>query len=261
MKIFMPQAYLNQLSYRHQEMENLVTLETATKSFGKNKVLQDIDLTISEGELVAVLGENGAGKTTLLRIMAGLLGLDRGTLKIAGEELDRFSEKQREQYFFLPDFPVLFDEISVLDNVAIWLSLYGRADHGHEDAVMQQLEKFHIAKKANQSPATLSRGQRYKVALTCYESVEARLGLFDEPFASGMDAPGLGEMQSLIRNAVGKKRTVIYTTQLVRYAVNFADRILVVDQAQIYFDGTPESFSKKMATGDPILAKFSEESL
>lgn len=242
-------------------MSELVSLENATKAFGKEVVLDGVNLKISSGELVVVLGENGAGKTTLLRLMAGLLGLNKGLLKIEGEKLDRFSEKQREKIFFLPDFPVLFEEATVLENIEIWMSLYGCAEHGREDEAIRLVEEFRLGEKLHQFPGTLSRGQRFKLALICYDLVEARIGLIDEPFASGMDASGLRRMRRLLVDATESGRAVVYSTQLVKYACEFSSRIIVIDGSSIYFDGTSSEFFGRQAAGDLVLQKYADEEL
>lgn len=235
----------------------LVHLDAASKKFGKNLVLHDLSLTVPPSQLIAVLGSNGAGKTTLLRIIAGLLGLDQGTLLLDGQELDRLSEKQREKLFFLPDFPSFFEEHTLLENLEIWLGLYGQDQAHREDELIALLDRFHLAEKVHQPVALLSRGQRFKLALVLFEGSQAPLGLLDEPFASGMDASGLNEMRHLLRDLVTKEnRSVIYTTQLVKYALEFADRILVIDHQQIYFDGSPDQFKAK--SDDKVLQQFSE---
>jgi len=236
----------------------LITLRSASKAFGNNTVLSSVDLNVDPGKLIVILGENGAGKTTLLRIMAGLLGLDQGLLTIDGQELDRLSETQREKIFFLPDFPALFDELSILENIEIWLSLYSKGASHREDEAIKLLEVFDLIKKANIPAGMLSRGQRFKLALICYEVVEAPIGLFDEPFAAGMDASGIKEMRTLIRNATHKERSVVYTTQLVTYALDFADRVLVIHDSGVYFDGPPDEFDQRLKAGDSILEKFTE---
>lgn len=189
----------------------LVTLDSASKSFGALNVLNQVNLTIPAGQLVVVLGSNGAGKTTLLRMIAGLLGLDSGKLKIAGERLNRLSEKQREKIFYLPDFPALFEEMTVLENLEIWLTLYGREQDHAEQELFALLERFNLAEKARLPVLSLSRGQRFKVALSCYEGSQAPIALLDEPFASGMDASGLKEMRTLLRKSTADERSVIYT--------------------------------------------------
>jgi len=239
--------------------QNLVDLTAAGKSFDRKSVLRGVELAVPPGQLVVILGANGAGKTTLLRIIAGLLGLDDGELKIDGAPLDRLSDGQREKIFLLPDFPVLFDHLSVLENVEIWLSLYRKEPDKLENESMQLLERFNLAEKCHQPAASLSRGQRYKLALVLYEGSKAPIGLFDEPFASGMDAAGLREMRRLFRSAVNdSSRSIIYTTQLVAYAREFADRILVIHDTGIYFDGSPVAFQSQLESGDPVLEIFSE---
>lgn len=120
------------------------------------------------------------------------------------------------------------------------------------------LELFDLMEKAHLPVATLSRGQRYKLALVLYEGSKAPLGLFDEPFASGMDVPGIRDMRKVLRHATTDSRTVIYTTQLADYALAFADRILIIHQSRIHFDGAPTEFQTHLKTGDPVLQIFSE---
>jgi len=239
--------------------EPLTSLFQATKSFARNTVLNEVSLNVHEGEIIAVLGENGAGKTTLLRILAGLLGLDRGSLTIQGEPLKRSSEDQRKHLFFLPDFPVFFDDLNILENIEIWLTLYDKKDARREAYAIELLERFALMPKARIPVGLLSRGQRFKLALTCYEAVDAAIGLFDEPFASGMDAAGIREMRSIIEKASVNKRSVLFTTQLVTYAIGFANRIIVIENAKICFDGPPQKFIEKRDNGDAILSKFSEQ--
>ncbi len=239
--------------------DSLISLFQATKSFEKNTVLDEVSLTVQGGEIIAILGENGAGKTTLLRIMAGLLGLDKGTLSIKGEPLKRASEDQRKNFFFLPDFPVFFDDLNVLENIEIWLTLYDKKDASREAYAIELLERFSLMPKARIPVGLLSRGQRFKLALTCYEAAEAVIGLFDEPFASGMDAAGLREMRSIIEKAAAADRAVLFTTQLVTYAIGFANRIIVIEDAKICFDGPPQEFIVRRDSGDAILSKFSEQ--
>ena len=239
----------------------LAQLRSVHKTFTGNPVLQDINVTIERGELIAILGTNGAGKTTLIRLLAGLLGLTSGELLIDGESYNRLSETQREKIFFLPDFPAFFDDLTVIENVEIWLSLYNQEHEKFEQQSIALLELFDLMDKAHLPVATLSRGQRYKLALVLYEGSKAPLGLFDEPFASGMDVPGIRDMRKLLRHATSDQRTVIYTTQLADYARAFADRILIIHDNRIHFDGSPEEFDHQLNTGDPILATFSDSEL
>jgi ABC-type multidrug transport system ATPase subunit len=236
----------------------LIELKNATMSFGKNKVLREVDFQLWPGQLVAVVGINGAGKTTLLRVLAGLLGLDQGELLISGKPLDRMSEAQRENLFFLPDFPSFFEEQTVLENIGLWINLYGRGDSGREECALKWLEEFALMEKVKQWPGALSRGQRYKLALTCYEAVEARIGLFDEPFASGIDSKAIHSMRKLIRGACESGRSVIYTTQLIDYALEFADRIMVIENNEIYFDDSPAEFRTRLTNSDKVLSQYAE---
>ncbi len=146
----------------------------------------------------------------------------------------------------------------MLENLETWINLYERSDEDRESEAVALLEKFGIISHSRLLPSSLSRGQRFKLALTCYHAVRSMIGLFDEPFASGLDPSGLKEMKAIMREATSQGQAVVYTTQLVRYALEFSDRVLVVDNGAIYFDGPPEKFKRQLAEGDEVLTKFSE---
>lgn len=251
---------LKDLSYHTHSIVKtpLLQLNSASKSFAKNTVLEDLNLTIERGELILILGTNGAGKTTLLRILAGLLGLTAGELLIDGAPLDRLSETQREKIFFLPDFPALFEDMSVLENVETWLSLYQQEPAARETESVALLDRFGLMEKAQLPASALSRGQRYKLALVLYQGSQAPIGLFDEPFASGMDIPGIRAMRKLLREATTAQRSIIYTTQLASYAHDFADRILVIHESRLYFDGSPAAYQDRLKEGNTILQTFAD---
>jgi ABC-type multidrug transport system ATPase subunit len=210
-----------------------IALKDASKSYGPLVALDRLSLEIEPGQIVALVGPNGAGKTTLLRCLAGLAALDRGTITYDGEVFHRGRIELRRRLAFLPDFPCLFPEMSVLRHIGMTLRLYGADGDGAEERVLGRLRDFDLLTLAEMPVGTLSRGQAYKAALAAVLAVDPELILLDEPFASGMDPNGIISLKSIVRDASKRGRTVIYSTQLLDVAETLADRVGVIDQGNL----------------------------
>jgi ABC-type multidrug transport system ATPase subunit len=211
-----------------------LTLEHATKRYGGQEALVDVSVEIEPGQIVAVIGLNGAGKSTLLRCLSGLSGFTSGSAFYDGRELSREDLELRRRLFYLPDFPVLFDRESVLRNLSRILRLYEADEAGREKRVLALMEELDLLALAQHPVGRLSRGQRFKVALTALIAVDPGLWLCDEPFASGMDPLGLAAFRQHARAAAARGRTILYSTQILELAERFSDRALVLHEARLH---------------------------
>lgn len=210
-----------------------IVLKGATKAYGPLVALDGLNLEIEPGQIVALVGPNGAGKTTLLRCLSGLAALDSGGIEYDGTLFNRGRIELRRRLAFLPDFPCVFPEMTVLRHIGMTLRLYGADGDGAEERVLARLRDFDLLTLAEMPMGTLSRGQAYKSALAAVLAVDPELILLDEPFASGMDPNGIISLKSLVRDAAKRGRTVIYSTQLLDVAETLADRVGVIDQGKL----------------------------
>ncbi len=210
-----------------------IQTEGVSKRFFGTPALVDVSLELAGGQIVAVLGLNGAGKTTLLRCLSGLATPDTGRVLLDGAPLDRESEAQRRRLHFMPDFPALFPMHSILRNVSAMMRVYGRDEAGAEQRVVAWLEEFELLPLVRKPLAALSRGQAYKAALVGLLAADPEVWLLDEPFASGMDPAGLNAFRNHARAAVGRGRTILYTTQILELVERFSDRVLVLDHGRL----------------------------
>lgn len=139
-----------------------VELKEVTKRYGSAVALDRVSLVLEPGQIIAVLGPNGAGKTTLLRLLAGIAGPDRGEVLMDGVPFNREASATRRRLAFLPDFPALFPDQTLLRNLAIGLRLYEADRPGVEQRVLDLLEELDLLTLAEMPAETLSRGQAYK---------------------------------------------------------------------------------------------------
>ncbi len=212
-----------------------VELEGVCKIFGRTRALEGVSLTLEPGRIVAVVGLNGAGKTTLLHTLAGLLAPSSGRVVMDGCPFSRDRLDLRRRFALLPDFPVVFEDMTAVQHIAMVLHLYG----AREDAarVVELMEAFDLTAKGNRFLTELSRGELYKTALTAIIAVEPELWLLDEPLASGMDAHGLHTFRAEARAAVARGATVVYTTQILSEAERFSDEVVVLHHGRLHAHG------------------------
>ena len=212
----------------------LIETENLTKSFGKKPALDQVTLTIDPGQIVAVLGPNAACKTTLLRCLAGISQATSGEIRYDSEVFTRDRIDLRRRYHFVPDFPFVYAESTVLRHIGMILRAY-EADEGPvEERVLELLEEFEILPLIDSAIGRLSRGQTYKAALVALMAVNPDVWILDEPFASGMDPHGIASFRRRAREAVKKGHTIIYSTQLLELAETFSDRVCIISEGKVH---------------------------
>jgi ABC-2 type transport system ATP-binding protein len=205
-----------------------IELQGVSKKYGSFPALDKVNMEIAPGQLVSLLGPNGAGKTTLLRLLAGIVSPSAGKLLYDGEVFQRDRLDLRRRFAFLPDFPVVFENWSILQHLGMVLRLYGAEPAGMEEKALELLDEFELFAVAERPFSALSRGQRYKGALAAIIAADPEVWLVDEPFASGMDPHGISAFKRLARAAAARGRTVIYSTQILDAAERFSDRAGII---------------------------------
>jgi ABC-type multidrug transport system ATPase subunit len=210
-----------------------IELRSVSKAYGRVQALDRVSVDIAPGQIVALLGANGAGKTTLLRCLAGIAAPDGGAIMYNDEQFHRDNIELRRRLTFLPDFPVVFYEMTVLRHIGMVLRLYGVQDEGLEQRVLDLLRQFDLLTIAENPMNSLSRGQIYKAALVALIATDPELWLLDEPFASGMDPHGINAFKDHARAAARAGRTVIYSTQILDVVEKFSDCVCILQKGEV----------------------------
>jgi sulfate/thiosulfate transport system ATP-binding protein len=221
-----------------------VTIEVRNiiKQFGAFKALDDVDLKVDTGELVALLGPSGSGKTTLLRIIAGLDWPDSGSVSFDGEDALSRGAGERHVGFVFQHY-ALFRHMSVFENVAFGLRVQPRAVRKDDAAirarVKELLDLVQLDWLANRYPSQLSGGQRQRIALARALAIEPRILLLDEPFGA-LDAKVRKELRKWLRSLHEEIHvTSIFVTHDQEEALEVANRVVVMDKGRIEQIGTP----------------------
>ena len=226
-----------------------IRLEDVSKKYGATRALDRLSMEFEPGRIIALLGANGAGKTTLLRCLSTLAVPDKGRIFFEGEALRRDNMELRRKFLFLPDFPVLYGNMTPLRHIAMLLRLYEKDRLDLDERVTGTLERLDLLPLIDKPIWNLSRGQIYKVALAGMFVLDPELWLFDEPFASGIDPGGIVYLKKQFREAAARGRTVIYSTQLLDIAESFSDQVCVLEKGVVQLFATVDEV-KRMADKD-----------
>lgn len=220
-----------------------ILIQKVNKKFKSFTALQDIDLEIKNGELMALLGPSGSGKTTLLRIIAGLEAADSGKIWLHGEDTQGKQLSERRIGFVFQHY-ALFRHMTVFENVAFGLKARPRRYRPEkkeiERRVMEFLHLLRLEQFHDRYPHQLSGGQRQRVALARALAVEPKILLLDEPFGA-LDAKVRQELRQWLRHLhENLDVTTLFVTHDQEEALEVADRIVVMSAGHIEQVGTPE---------------------
>ncbi len=229
-----------------------IEVKNIQKNFGDFVALGDVNLSVPDGELVALLGPSGSGKTTLLRIIAGLEFADSGSVYIDGVETGSMHVKERRVGFVFQHY-ALFKHMTVFENVAFGLRVRPRESRPTpfqiRRRVMELLSLVHLDKFYDRYPSQLSGGQRQRVALARSLAVEPKLLLLDEPFGA-LDAKVRKELRRWLRRLHDDIHiTSIFVTHDQEEAMEVSDRVVVMNQGKIEQMGTPEEVYHQPTNG------------
>jgi sulfate transport system ATP-binding protein len=234
-----------------------IRVEHVSRRFGSFIALDDIELDVGSGELVALLGPSGSGKTTLLRVIAGLEYQDRGRVLFDGHDASNTHVRERQVGFVFQHY-ALFDHMTIFENVAFGLNVRPRSARLPRAQIRQRvgdlLELVQLGQLSGRYPSQLSGGQRQRVALARALAVEPKVLLLDEPFGA-LDAKVRKELRRWLRKLHDEVHvTSLFVTHDQEEALEIADRVVIMRSGRIEQIGTPDEVYHAPAT--PFVYEF-----
>jgi polar amino acid transport system ATP-binding protein len=219
-----------------------IEIDKLTKFYGERQVLDQIDLNVSDHEVVCLIGASGSGKSTLLRCINGLTEFDEGSVRIDG--VDIYDESFGRTGLYKKVGIVfqaynLFPTMSVLENITLApIKVHGRPRADAEAAAMKLLELFGLGQYARAYPEQLSGGQQQRVAIVRSLATEPEVLLLDEVTAA-LDPELIGEVLKIIRDLKASGMTMVIVTHEMAFARDVADRVCFLDGGRIIEQGEP----------------------
>lgn len=242
-------------------MNPLIEARAISKTYGYTFALRKLDLSVTRGECVALLGANGSGKSTLLRLLTGLSRPTAGTLTIGGWEIPREANAMRAQLGVVSHKPLLYDNLTARENLRFFARMYNLPSDDAEQRIAALLERVGLARRANDLLRTYSRGMQQRLSIARALLHNPDILLLDEPH-TGLDRDGSTLLDTILQEAHADKRTILIATHELERAATLATRIvilargtLVYDTPAAGFDGERLALQYAAVTGTSIEAK------
>ena len=236
----------------------MIQIRGLTKQLGSKRVLDGLDLDIPKGETLVVLGPSGTGKSVLLKHIIGLMGPDRGSIEIDGENIVGMKEPEmnnvRKRFGMLFQGAALFDSLSVGENIALPLREHTRlSDAEVRKRVAERLEWVGLKGVEDMKPSSLSGGMKKRVGLARAIAMDPAYILYDEP-TTGLDPINSDVINQLIRSLQARIGvTSVVVTHDLHSAWKVGDRLALLHEGRVQFTGTP---AEATASRDLLVQQF-----
>jgi putative lysine transport system ATP-binding protein len=221
----------------------ILEIKHLSKDFGNNKVLKDIDFTVSHGEVISIIGASGSGKSTLLRCINLLETPTSGEIIYKGQNiLDRSvkAPKYRAKVGMVFQSFNLFNNMNVLKNCVVGqTTVLGKNKEEAKENALKYLEHVGMSAYIKAKPKQLSGGQKQRVAIARALAMEPELLLFDEP-TSALDPETVGEVLAVMKTLAESGMTMIVVTHEMAFAKDVSTRVIYMNNGVICEQGTPE---------------------
>lgn len=223
----------------------MLEVQKVSKLYTNHRGVEEIDFTMSRGEIVGFLGPNGAGKTTTMRMITGYLNPTSGFIRVDGLSMVEAARKVRRKIGYLPESPPLYPEMRVSDYLRFVADLRDIPVREQKRRIAETVARLGLTGRERQVIRGLSKGYKQRLGLAQAILHQPDLLVLDEP-TSGLDPKQIIEIRRLIRE-LGEQHTVLLSTHILPEINTICNRVLIINQGRIVLDGKPEELAGSMA--------------
>ena len=226
---------------KFQLLNDGLTVNKISKTYGSKKVVRDISISIKRGEIVGLLGPNGAGKTTTFYMIVGLVKPDTGSIILDKTDLTKAPIYLRgaRGIGYLPQEPSIFRGMNVEDNLLSIIEVVEKDKNKHQIILQGLLNEFNISHVKKSKSLVLSGGERRRLEIARTLAAKPKFLLLDEPL-TGIDPVSIEEIKNIIKSLTKKNIGVLITDHNVRETLKIIDKVYIVNEGSIYFEGSPD---------------------
>jgi ABC-2 type transport system ATP-binding protein len=241
---------------------SLLKIDNITGGYTRNPVLKNVSFEVKKQEIVGLIGLNGAGKSTTIKHIIGLMEPNSGQISINGTTFAADKEKYRKQFSFVPETPILYDELTLEEHLQLTAMAYGLEESVYKERVEPLLDEFRMKKRLKWFPAHFSKGMKQKVMIMCAFLVEPALYIVDEPFV-GLDPLGIQSLLDLMKKMKERGAGILMSTHILATAERYCDRFVILHNGMVKAQGTLAELQKEFqmpnATLDDLYIQLTKE--
>lgn len=215
----------------------VIQIKDVCKAFDQRQVLNNISLSVEEGEIFGLLGPSGAGKTTLIKMLIGLLSATSGNIAILGKELDKKIDESFPSFGMVLDNDGLYERLNCYDNLELYARIYSISNR--KKVINDLLEKVGLIESSKKSVSNLSKGMRQRLSFARAILHSPKIVFLDEP-TSGLDPATTLQIHSMMKMLKESGTTIFLTTHNMNEAQKMCDHLALLNEGNIVEEGTPE---------------------
>ncbi len=218
-------------------MMNVLEIRQLTKKFGDYAAVDNLSLSVQEGEIFGFLGPNGAGKSTTIHMAASLLPATKGEIAILGKNIAQHSRHAKSAIGFVPQDLAIYEDMTAYENVHFFAGLYGLRGAELKRSALEALEFVGLADRKSSYPKNFSGGMKRRLNIACAIAHKPRLIIMDEPTV-GIDPQSRSYILNSVRKLNRQGSTIIYTSHYMEEVEEICSRIAIIDHGKIIAEGT-----------------------
>lgn len=240
----------------------MIEIKNVSKSYIKNeKIIDNLNLEIKDGEIFGFLGPNGAGKTTTIKMITGILKIDEGDIFIDGQSITENPVNAKLNFGFVPDSPDMFLKLKGIEYLNFIADIYKIDSKIRKDRIERLSKEFEIYDNLNEQIQNYSHGMRQKLLIIGVLLHEPKNWILDEPL-TGLDPKSAYDLKEKMKAHSRKGNTVFFSTHVLEVAEKLCDRIGIINKGKLIFVGTYEEMKKQFKDSnslEDIFLKVTEE--
>ena len=234
---------------------NAIEAGHLVKRFGSVTAVNDVTITVREGEIFGFLGPNGAGKTTTMRLLTGVLTPDAGTARINGIDIHRHPLDAKMQMGVIPESSTVYGDMSAEQNLQLSGQMYGMPRALREEKIDEILSMMGLSEKRRLPVRTFSKGMRQRVSIACAIIHRPKVLLLDEP-TSGLDVQSRRLVIETIHQMNEQGSTIFLTTHNIEEANTLCQTVCIINKGKIVAQDNPERLRKMFDTTQSVEVSF-----
>ena len=223
----------------------MIETKNLTKNYGNLTAVDNLNLTIKDGDIFGFIGPNGAGKTTTMRVLVTLLEPTRGSAFINGLNVAKDGKKVRMLVGYMPDFMGVYDDLKVFEYLEFFAAAFGIERKKRKSIVEGVLELTDLESKKSATVDSLSRGMQQRLGLARVLIHDPKVLILDEP-ASGLDPRARIEIRELLRELKRMGKTIMISSHILSELEEICDHVGIIEQGRLVFSGTLEEIRPRL---------------